>query len=50
MRLLREVLLSKLLRLGITEACGKPVEEASLAELQDEWARFELKRNERRGA
>jgi len=50
MRLLREVLMSKLLRHGITEACGKPVEEASIDELMDEWHRFEVRRNEARTA
>ncbi|NRQ56066.1 hypothetical protein [Brevibacillus sp. HD1.4A] len=45
MKLLREVLLTNLIKHGITEACGKPVEEATLAELQDEWGRFELQRN-----
>ncbi|WP_161785230.1 hypothetical protein [Brevibacillus borstelensis] len=50
MKLLREVLITNLIKHGITEACGKPVEEASLEELHDEWARYELKRNSRRTA
>ncbi|MDT3416148.1 hypothetical protein QO009_002016 [Brevibacillus aydinogluensis] len=50
MKLLREVLVSKLLRQGLTEACGKPVEEASIDELMDEWRRFELERNDKRSA
>ncbi|MGO0058616.1 hypothetical protein ACTID9_00875 [Brevibacillus fluminis] len=50
MKLLKAVLVDKLLRRGITVACGKPVEEASIEELQDEWARYEMQRNPRRSA
>lgn len=50
MKLLREVLLANLIKHGITEACVKPVEEASLDELQDEWHRFELQRNPKQSA
>jgi len=50
MKLLREVLFANLIKHGITEACGKPVEEASIEELQDEWYRFELNRNSKRSA
>ncbi|MGD8189932.1 hypothetical protein ACQCN2_08115 [Brevibacillus ginsengisoli] len=41
MKLEREILLTKLLNLGISEACGKPVEEASINDLQTEWAKNE---------
>lgn len=41
MKLEREILLTQLLNLGIAEAGGKPVEEASVAELQQEWAKHE---------
>lgn len=44
MKLEREILLSNLLQLGVTEACGKPVEEASLSELQQEWANVQSKK------
>lgn len=50
MRLLREVLLSNLVKHGITEACGKPVEEADVTELQFEWRRFEVYRNNQQSA
>jgi len=50
MRLLQEVLMSKLLRHGITEACGKPLEKASIDELMDEWHRYEAQRNGKRSA
>lgn len=37
-------LMLKLVRNGITQACGKPLKEASFDELKDEWGRFELKK------
>lgn len=43
MNLEREILMSHLLQIGITEACGKPIEEASVSELQQEWAKHESK-------
>ncbi|MGD8191082.1 hypothetical protein ACQCN2_13975 [Brevibacillus ginsengisoli] len=36
-------LILRLVRNGITQACGKPLIDASMDELKDEWGRFELK-------
>ena len=36
-------LMLKLVRNGMTQACGKPLKEASFEELKDEWGRYELK-------
>lgn len=36
-------LMLKLVRNGITQACGKPLKQASFDELKDEWGRFQLK-------
>ncbi|MFY0544259.1 hypothetical protein [Brevibacillus sp. H7] len=35
-------LMVKLIRNGVTQACGKPLKEATLDELKDEWGRFTL--------
>ncbi len=47
MILRRKVLIQKLKEAGIKTACGKPLKEASLTELQDEWGRYELQRRTR---
>ena len=48
MKLLREVLLQNLRDNGFQKACGKNLDEASTAELQDEWSRYELQRNKQK--
>lgn len=42
MQLIRQVLLSNLIKYGFTKACGKPIKEATIEELQDEWHRYEV--------
>jgi|GEM_PF-867206 len=47
MTFLRTELMLKLIRNGITQACGKPLADASFDELKDEWGRFMLKNSTR---
>lgn len=42
MELIKQVLLSKLINQGILDVRGKPIEDASIEELQDEWNQYEL--------
>lgn len=40
MKLQKEIYLSNLLQVGIAEACGRPVEDATLEDLQEEWNKY----------
>jgi hypothetical protein len=42
MTFLKTELMDRLMRNGVTQACGKPLQDATYAELQDEWGRFML--------
>lgn len=43
----RNDILRKLMRKGVATACGKPLADATLSELQDEWGRIELDNGDR---
>ncbi|NGQ94495.1 hypothetical protein G3578_04790 [Brevibacillus sp. SYP-B805] len=47
MTFFRGELVVKLIRNGITHACGKPLNDASFEELMDEWSRFVLRNRSR---
>jgi len=48
MHAIKAELMLKLIRHGITLACGKPLKEATLDELRDEWGRFTLQSGSRK--
>lgn len=45
--ILRKDLVRKLNKEGVATACGKPLADATLSELQDEWGRLQLTNGER---
>jgi hypothetical protein len=48
MTYLKEELIGKLIRSGVVQACGKPLKEATIDELKDEWGRYYLQDHARR--